>query len=50
MKIKFLKAYNGDSIHISFKEGSKTRNILIDGGMSATYMQKNKKGNSDNFV
>jgi len=45
MKIKFLKAYNGDSIHISFKEGSKNRNILIDGGMCATYMQKNKKGN-----
>lgn len=44
MNIKFLKAYNGDSIHISFKEGSKTRNILIDGGTPATYIHKNNKG------
>lgn len=44
MKIKILKAFNGDSILISFKEGQKSRNILIDGGMSATYV---KKGRND---
>lgn len=44
MKIKFLKAFNGDSILISFKDGEKSRNILIDGGMPATYLQKDKKG------
>ena len=44
MKIKFLKAFNGDSILISFKDGEKPRNILIDGGMPATYLQKDKKG------
>lgn len=44
MKIKFLKAFNGDSILISFKEGQKSRNILIDGGMPATYIQKGKNG------
>ncbi len=31
MKIKFLKALNGDSILISFKESGEMRNILIDG-------------------
>ncbi len=44
MKIKFLKAFNGDSILISYKEGQKLRNILIDGGMPATYVQKGKNG------
>lgn len=44
MKIKFLKAFNGDSILISFKEGQESRNILIDGGMPATYIQKGKNG------
>lgn len=44
MKIKFLKAFNGDSILISFKEGQNSRNILIDGGMPATYIQKGKNG------
>lgn len=43
MKIKFLKAFNGDSILISFAEGGINRNILIDGGMPATYVQKGKK-------
>jgi beta-lactamase superfamily II metal-dependent hydrolase len=46
MKIKFLKAFNGDSIHISFKdeEGAR-RNILIDGGVGETYItKKGKKG------
>lgn len=44
MKIKFLKAFNGDSILISFKEGQKSINILIDGGRQATYVQKGKNG------
>jgi beta-lactamase superfamily II metal-dependent hydrolase len=43
MKIKFLKAFNGDAILISFNESGETRNILIDGGMPATFLQKNKK-------
>lgn len=38
MKIKFLKANNGDSILISFSdEMDIKRNILIDGGMPQTY-------------
>lgn len=43
MKIKFLKANNGDSILINFKddEGS-IRNILIDGGTKATYRNKKR--------
>ncbi|MES2560406.1 MAG: MBL fold metallo-hydrolase [Bacteroidota bacterium] len=44
MKIKFLKAFNGDAILISFKERGETRNILIDGGMPASYLQKGKNG------
>jgi len=44
MKIKFLKAFKGDAILISFKEGTQSRNILIDGGMPATYIQKGKNG------
>lgn len=44
MKIKFLKAFNGDAILLSFKEGSQARNILIDGGISATYQQTNEDG------
>lgn len=44
MKIKFLKAFNGDSILISFKEQEQSRNILIDCGMPATYLKKNSKG------
>lgn len=38
MKIKFLKANNGDSILISFQDTEGVnRNILIDGGMPQTY-------------
>lgn len=47
MKIKFLKAFNGDATLISFKEGEQSRNILIDGGMPATYIQKGRKGKSE---
>jgi beta-lactamase superfamily II metal-dependent hydrolase len=45
MKIKFLKANNGDSILLSFKdENNVPRNILIDGGMGSTfYHNKTKK-------
>ena len=45
MKIKFLKANNGDSILISVKENGKAKNILIDGGIGNTYLNyKNEKG------
>lgn len=44
MTIKFLKAFNGDAILITFKEKEKVRNILIDGGISATYLKKDKNG------
>lgn len=37
MKIRFLKAGNGDSFLLSFKEGEQTRNILIDSGVESTY-------------
>lgn len=37
MKIKFLQAFNGDSIWISFLENDIPRNILIDGGIGDTY-------------
>src|ERR1035437_989415 len=38
MKIKFLQAYNGDSILLSFQDDTEVnRNILIDGGTSKTY-------------
>lgn len=43
MKIKFLKAFNGDSIWISFLDGKGLpKNILIDGGTSTTYSYKDK--------
>jgi hypothetical protein len=45
MVIKFLKAYNGDSILISFQDDTGiNRNILIDGGTPATYCTPVKKG------
>lgn len=37
MKIKFLKAGNGDSILLSFNDGTANRNILVDGGVADTY-------------
>lgn len=44
MQIKFLQAFNGDSIWISFKNGEGLqKNILIDGGTSTTYSYKDKK-------
>ncbi len=45
MKIKFLQAFNGDSILISYIDLSDTKkNILIDGGTGNTYQFKSKKG------
>lgn len=43
MKIKFLKAFNGDSIWISFLENNNPRNILIDGGIGRTYRDQFKR-------
>lgn len=45
MKIKFLQAFNGDSIWISLIDREVNKNILIDGGTSTTYSytDKNKK-------
>jgi len=44
MQIKFLQAFNGDAIYISYhqKDGTK-KNILIDGGTSSTYSPSKKK-------
>jgi beta-lactamase superfamily II metal-dependent hydrolase len=45
MKIKFLKAFNGDSIWISFKDNGTHKNILIDGGVGDTFKStSNVKG------
>jgi hypothetical protein len=44
MNIKFLKAFNGDSIWISYLDKDTPRNILIYGGMPANYVQKAKNG------
>lgn len=45
MTIKFLKAHDGDSILLSFKDSSDTsRNILIDGGRAKTYFGSGKHG------
>ncbi|MEZ7506057.1 ComEC/Rec2 family competence protein [Flavobacterium sp. Arc2] len=46
MKIKFLKAYNGDSILISLQDtDGSDKNILIDGGIKKTYKtDKGSKG------
>ena len=43
MKIKFLQAFNGDSIWISFVENQVRRNILIDGGIGDTYQNRLKR-------
>jgi glyoxylase-like metal-dependent hydrolase (beta-lactamase superfamily II) len=48
MKINFLKAFNGDCIHISLQNGDRNKNILIDGGMPNTYVTlKSKKGKAE---
>ena len=43
MKIKFLQAFNGDSIWISFMENDIIRNIIIDGGIGDTYENRLKR-------
>lgn len=45
MRIKFLQAFNGDSIWVSSTDNGININILIDGGTSTTYTytDKNKK-------
>lgn len=43
MKIKFLQAFNGDSIWISFLENKNPRNIIIDGGTGDTYQNNVRK-------
>lgn len=48
MTIKFLPAFNGDCILISFKDkDNQNRNILIDGGTPATYPRTLKKVYND---
>lgn len=43
MKIKFLKAFNGDSIWVSYLHENVPVNILIDGGIGNTYRDKLKR-------
>lgn len=43
MKIRFLKAFNGDSILITLPSEDGFKNILIDGGISNTYQAKKRK-------
>lgn len=51
MKIKFLKAFNGDCIWISFLENDTPRNIIIDGGIGDTYKSSsNVKGDFYNVI
>jgi len=44
MKIQVLRAFNGDSILLSFEDEGVNKNILIDGGIGRTYKEKGKKG------
>lgn len=41
--MKVLKAFDGDSLLITFGEGENIKNILIDGGIPRTYYQTLKK-------
>lgn len=48
MKIKFLKAFKGDSILLSFLDSESTqRNIIIDGGIGSTYFENKTRTNGD---
>lgn len=48
MKIQFLKANKGDSIHLSFSDNDKiVRNILIDGGTGSTYYENKSRKSGD---
>lgn len=44
MEVKFLKAGHGDSIHLKIELEEGTKNILIDGGPSKTFMNGSKPG------
>ena len=39
MKIKFIPAFNGDCILISFEHEGNKKNVLIDGGIPRTYLR-----------
>ncbi|MBD3343177.1 MAG: MBL fold metallo-hydrolase [Candidatus Lokiarchaeota archaeon] len=41
MKIKFLRVFNGDAIHLRYKNNGFYRNILIDGGPGKAYQGLN---------
>ena len=43
MKVKFLKANNGDAIHISYVNNDKNINILIDSGTRESYSKIEKE-------
>lgn len=43
MKIKFLKAFNGDAIWISFENDGVQKNVIIDGGIGKTYIDSSKR-------
>jgi len=47
MKIKLLKAGNGDSLFLSFNDGGINRNILIDGGVEQTYYSDATNANGE---
>lgn len=48
MEIHFLKADNGDSILMSWEYMGVPKNVLIDGGVSSTYLiSKNRKGKEE---
>jgi beta-lactamase superfamily II metal-dependent hydrolase len=48
MTIKFLKAFKGDSILLSFIDDKNIeRNILIDGGTGSTYYENKSRKNGD---
>ena len=48
MEIKYLKAFNGDSINIKWNGQGQNRNILIDGGVRKSYGGKNQRGIFEN--
>jgi len=45
MKINILQAFNGDAIHINYKdEKGASKNVVIDSGPSSAYSKKGSKG------
>lgn len=45
--ISFLKAFNGDCIHINYYHEGSPLNLIIDGGISKTYSYRNPKRKSE---